>query len=476
MTIDKFFFEFTASNFSEITLLSAVAELAIKKDLDSLAVFIDFVKTTSTPLPIVNANAKFRVPYSDPGGIIAVHGMDSHPDEAGIVEHLMKPLRHGLQTDKFDALPLTLLQPTQLAYLDLVVDLAQSMKEQSVWRHAIFEAIARDTNDPAVLDHLPVDRYNVAAKTMASNSANSGANKPGEATLASEALCNGNFALGVDMFKRMPEDKITGLDPNHTINKPLCEHHVRLVAKAMTREPRTALDLLEVWGKKAPKLTDNMRASVFKAVIHDIPNGKPVDPTLLLEIIGSRPDHFTKFQSALNNSRTEGLQIARDIVGTHLVEALPFVTGFALIEEHNPRHSHRLGIQDAINSGSLRVDDHAGEVRLKTTLQFLIDHGHDINRVVDDEDAGALKVLANSGRKDDITRKLHVLLDLGADPKQKDQRNWLPSSHVGTRVPEKKQAWLSIERSFNVRNKSLNLLDEIEQDMAPPAIGKKRRP
>lgn len=475
MPIDKSYFEQTAANFSEITLLSAVAELAVKKDLESLAVFIDFVKTASTPLPIVNANAKFRIPYSDPTGIIAVHGVESHPNDAGIVEHLMKSLKHGLQTSDFTALPFTPLEPKQLAYLDLVVDLAQSMKEQGVWRHAIFEAIARDTNDPAVLSHLPLDRYDVAAKTMASNSANSGANKPGEATLASEALCNGNFALGVAMFKRMPENKITGLDPEHTVNKPLCEHHVRLVAKAMTREPRTALDLLEVWGEKAPKRIDNMRASIFKAAMRNIPDGKQVEPAMLMEIIGSKPEHFDRFQSALNG-RSDGLQIVRDIVGKHLVEALPLVSSFALIEEHNPHHNKRLGIQDAIGSGSLRVDDRAGEVRLKTTLQFLINHGHDINRVIDDEDAGALKVLANSGRKDDITRKLHVLLDLGADPKQKDQRNWLPSSHVGTRVPEQKQAWLNVERSFSARNKSLGLLDEIEQDMATPAVGKKRRP
>lgn len=462
MDYDKKFFQ-TAGELSETVALSALAALACRRDFKGLAAFMDFLKETNLPLMNIRENRVIPMSVPETRQGLNNHGVSTFVRHFGAIDLLMMPLMQTTDKNGVDAVnDLQSMSEDQLAHLDRVIELASTMKEHKLWRHVVLTSLAKSSNDPTVMERLPTEDFNVETK-MATTSSNQLNNKSAvEVSVCMGAMLNGNLELAEAMYKRIPVSK-TKTPPN-AFAENLMAHGIESLAEGILKKPSAVYGLIDHFERTLPENVSDVRIKIFKRTMDMSMREKiPVESKDLMAIFDTQPDAIKNLQTWFESGVPDALALAKRIVSNHVVEALPLISKLAKIDPQSFRNG-KLGIGEAINENSVVVNNADEENKLKTTLKFLMNHGHRLDDVA--LDAGALKVLAKNGSKEDVTRKLHVLLSLGADPKQKDERGYVPSSHVKQRMPDQKEPWLAVERSFQARKKSFTMLDQIEMELS----------
>lgn len=450
MKFDREYFEKTAE-LSEVGLMVAAHELAARRDYDSLAVFMDFVRDHAASLPAIGANEQLSFPArSTAAGSRNGFEVNSFRPR-GLAESLLAPLLHNQDKSEHAVRAPRLLNAAETAHFDSVVSLVPFMKEQGVWRHAILTQLARGLNDPKIVERLDPIEYRFDTKLKSMDSSN------GEVSLASEALIHGNLALAIAMFKRMPSERVK--DSVHTIRDKVSGSNVnsqmQMLVNSVRADPAGFKDLLAVFDDRvsdddANSLRSRMIAKYLTSV-HAL--GEAVDPSRMLALTGFGESSSNFLANFITQKGGGGQILAHCVVSNHLVELLPMVAHLTAKDENGDRLSFALGPDSAV------VADSAGEIRLKKTLEFLLAQGYCLDDV--ESDTSALKYLAKNARPVDVTHKLHVLLSLGADPAKKDRRNRTALSYV---KPADKAAWSHVEKSFQARARSMSILDEIDSE------------
>lgn len=108
--------------------------------------------------------------------------------------------------------------------------------------------------------------------------------------------------------------------------------------------------------------------------------------------------------------------------------------------------------------------------RFKDTLKVMTDNGHNHYEAakVNGKPTPSMHFLARTERKDRAQKQIG-LLELGLSPKLKDDRGWVPLSHV--KGEESKSQWVSVERSFAARSKAHDVLAELDLDPGGETAG-----
>lgn len=454
MKFDRDFFEKTAE-LSEVGLMVAAHELAARRDYDSLAVFMDFVRDNAASLPAISANEQLSFPARStaPGSRNGFEVNAFRP--RCIASSLLLPFLHIQNTSAHAVRPPKTLTAAESAHFDRVVSLAPFMKEQGVWRHAILTQIARGLNDPSIIARLHPDLYRFDAKLTSTGSNNGSTNQ--SVSLASEALVHGNLALATAMFERMPAERVKdSVDTMHDkVSGQNVNSQLQMLVNSLPADPSGFKALMAVFETRlSDEDADSLRSRLIEkylASVHTL--GEAVNPARMLALTGFGEPSSNFVVNFINQYGERAQRITESVVSNHLVELLPMVAHLTIKDGNLDRLNFALGTNSAI------VVDSAGEIRLKKTLEFLLTKGHCLDEI--ESDTSALKYLAKNARPVDVAHKLHVLLSLGANPGQKDSRNRTALSHV---KPADKAAWSHVEKSFMARARSMSILDEMDNE------------
>lgn len=485
MTPDDNLFNFLGG-LSETVLLASVNEYAQKKDLPSLMAFIDYVPRSSLALEVFKANesAYFQSKAMDMEDIMVTNGLNDpkeHTYSAALV------LALSAQANEIGICPVDQLDAAQQDYFKAVLQLGAHTASPDVWNHAVTLAVARTTNAPELFRIMEQSAISLE-KVYAHQKAASNAKKPLLA-LACEALLHGNVALGAQWlsglddkeFRVAAEQLQASIQAGHgTDSTSPSEGKRGLMASlrdALLSQPAQVLSLLNVLDSRHvfELSVRQMRARLVEAYLKERDaNKEPVNTDLILAVMGEtsqRREDFIAWAAQQSYYGAEGFFC--QLVKSHQHTVLELFDDTLSIM---PGCTPPAGLWNALEFSAAKISNEEGRSRFRLTLEYLIAKGHDLGNVMPDMDASALKYLAMNGEGQDRLEKLRVLLELGADPRQRDKkRKWLPVSYVKV---EEKPAWLALERAVAARKSSYDVLAQIageKNDFGPIDAGVMKR-
>lgn len=478
-TPDRTFFA-TLLDLSEETLLGAVHGFALKQDLRALNVFLDFAAERAAEMPIFTSGSQVTVSAAPTPAYSDLEGRQGFVEHRNFIESLLLAISSPVKVDELR--PRHALNTEQESFLRQVLNFGTCAGfDWKQWTKQALIAAAKVLNAPEacnVLAQHGVD-FNTAILVATKEDA-----VQARQTIATFALANGNVALAAGMIERMDfpwaREVILNLIRGENA-KPAAFHDrdpkskfagVTALRQALVEQPGEAIHFLDTLDTRARGAADmfTLRVILLTAYMHERRRALlPVDPAVMLQATGGT-EFLREFFIECADGPTPGDRRGRpqkfldEIVRSHEHELLAKFS-HAYKESADGSWSGISTLEDAIGVEGRVITSTQEAHAFRCTIEYLLSQGHDLRKVGADGHS-ALRILATAGSAVDRLAKLRVLLELGADPTQRDSRKWLPSANLGDATEKPK--WVEVEKAVMGRRKIAAEVDRLIGGCATP--------
>lgn len=473
MKYDASFFTALAS-LSEVTLMSAVVELANKGDMPAMHGFMDFIEALppASDLPILSGCKTISLMVKARGALDADpnDGLDDE-EEQSFAKALVSPLvvypRKQLaisERTNFSPQDADAWTPEKRAYLDRVLKVAGTQAEKETWLTAVGFAVAEGINSHEAAQMLHASGVSFNKLDQTERFACIWENM----SLTLIALDRGNLQFAAQAFQNMgTEEHVVTVD-NLAFGGTIDHELFRQLHEGLFAHMDDVLSVLTVLDERVglEKMAMVRTRLLTHHVQQHVQNNTSAFPAVLQAVIGASEPHQAVFKEFLTVRGTACYNLGQMSVRAHADTLLSWLQTTLSVDPYHSQAIGLTGIRTALGEESSLVDSLDKQERLRNTLSFLVQNGHDMKDV--GEGLGAIHYLAKSGKAQDREAKLHVLLSLGIDPLAKDINGKVASAHL---KKADRPAWDHVVHAFKARESSRALLQEIE-DMAPEAAKK----